>query len=250
MRCLAIVALAGLGPLLANSEASAQKAVTSAQIKGVYELYTSQGCSSCPTADAVLSRLAKRDDVIALTLPVDIWDYLGWRDTLARPEFTDRQRAYAKSLGDGMVYTPQAVLSGLVHINGSSEDKIDRAIAKTAKLFSAARVPIGLSAENGRLVIDVATAPGGKPAKEATVWLAAIASTMEVPITRGENRGRTIVYSNVVRRLMPIGTWDGTEMVVKLDRHSFMGSGADRCAVLLQQGPGGPIVGAATLDGL
>ena len=250
MRCLAIVALVGLGPLLVTTEASAQKAATSAQIKAVYELYTSQGCSSCPAADAVLRRLAKRDDVIALTLPVDIWDYLGWRDTLARPEFTDRQRAYAKSLGDGMVYTPQAVVSGLIHINGSSEDKIERAIDKTAKLFAASRVPISLSAENGRLLIDVAAAPDGVKAEEATVWLAAIAGSVEVPITRGENQGRTIVYSNVVRRLMPIGTWDGTEMIVKLDRHSFMGSGADRCAVLLQQGAGGPIVGAALIDGL
>jgi hypothetical protein len=250
MRCLAIVALVGLGPLLVANEASAQTAATSTQIKAVYELFTSQGCSSCPSADAVLARLAKRNDVIALTLPVDIWDYLGWRDTLARPEFTDRQRAYAKSLGDGMVYTPQAVVSGLTHINGSSEDKVDLAIAKTAKLFAASRVPINLRAAKGRLIVDVAAAPEGAEVSEATVWLAAIAGRVEVPITKGENQGRTAVYANVVRRLMPIGTWDGTEMIVKLDRHSFMGSGADRCAVLLQRGQGGPIIGAATLDGI
>src|SRR5262245_23028019 len=136
MRCLAIGALASLGAFLLTSEASAQKAATSAHVKAVYELYTSQGCSSCPAADAALNHLAKRDDVIALTLPVDIWDFLGWRDTLARPEFADRQRAYAKVLGDGMVYTPQAVVSGLAHISGSSEDKIDWAIDKTAKLFA------------------------------------------------------------------------------------------------------------------
>jgi hypothetical protein len=234
-----------------TGEAGAQKAATSTQIKAVYELYTSQGCSTCPAADAVLARLAKRDDVIALTLPVDIWDYLGWRDTLARPEFTDRQRAYAKLLGDGMVYTPQAVVSGLIHVNGSSQDKVENAIAKTAKLFAGSRVPISLTADNGRLVIEVsAAARGGERVKEATVWLAAISGSVEVPITRGENQGRTVVYSNVVRRLMPIGTWDGTEMVVKIDRHSFMGTGTDRCAVILQQGPGGPIVGAALIDGL
>jgi hypothetical protein len=249
MRCLATVALVGLGPLLAASEASAHKATTSTQVKAVYELYTSQGCSSCPAADAVLARLAKRDDVIALTLAVDIWDYLGWRDTLARPEFTDRQRAYAKVLGDGMVFTPQAVVSGLTHVNGSSQDKVEGAIAKTAKLFAASRVPVSLSAENGRLVIDVsAAARGGGEVKEATVWLAAISGSVEVPIMRGENQGRTVVYSNVVRRLMPIGTWDGTEMIVKIDRYSFMGSGTNRCAVILQQGPGGPIVGAALID--
>jgi hypothetical protein len=249
MRSWAILALVGLAGLVGPTEAAADAAATSGKIKAVFELFTSQGCSSCPAADALLGRLAKRDDVIALTFPVDIWDYLGWRDTLARPEFADRQRAYSRALGDGMVYTPQAIVSGLVHINGSNEDKIERAIDKTAKLFAASRVPIGLTAENGRLVIDVAAAPSGSSPKEATVWLAAVAGSVKVPITRGENQGRTIVYSNVVRRLMPIGTWNGEEMVVKLDRQSFMGNGADRCAVFLQRGHGGPIVGAAVLDG-
>jgi hypothetical protein len=250
MRCLAIVALAGLCPLLAASEASAHKAAAPAQVKAVYELYTSQGCSSCPAADAVFARIVKRDDVIALTLPVDIWDYLGWRDTLARPEFSDRLRAYAKVLGDGMVYTPQAVVSGLTQANASSEDKIERAIANTAEPFAASRVPVKLSAKNGRLLIDVAAAPDGVQAKEATVWLAAIATKVEVPITRGENQGRTVTYYNVVRRLIPIGTWNGTKMTVELHRHSFMAGDADRCAVLLQQGQGGPIVGASLIDGV
>jgi hypothetical protein len=250
MRSWAILTLAGLAGLLGSTEAGAQGAATSAQVKGVYELFTSQGCSSCPAADELLGRLAKRDDMIALTLPVDYWDYLGWRDTLARPEFSTRQKAYAKALGDGMVYTPQAVVSGLAHINGSNADKIDRAIEKTAKLFAASRVPIKLSAGEGRLVIDVASAPDGVEAKEATVWLATIAGSVKVPILRGENQGRTIVYSNVVRALMPVGTWSGKEMIVQLDRRSFMHGSADRCAVFLQQGHGGPIVGAAILDGV
>jgi len=250
MRSWAILTLAGLAGLLGSTEAGAQGAATSAQVKGVYELFTSQGCSSCPAADELLGRLAKRDDMIALTLPVDYWDYLGWRDTLARPEFSTRQKAYAKALGDGMVYTPQAVVSGLAHINGSNADKIDRAIEKTAKLFAASRVPIKLSAGEGRLVIDVASAPDGVEAKEATVWLATIAGSVKVPILRGENQGRTIVYSNVVRALMPVGTWSGKEMIVQLDRRSFMHGSADRCAVFLQRGHGGPIVGAAILDGV
>jgi hypothetical protein len=149
-----------------------------------------------------------------------------------------------------MVYTPEAVVSGIVHTNARSEDTIERAIAQTAKQFAASRVPISLLLENGQLLIDVAAAPKRAQAKEATVWLAAIASSIEVPIARGENKGRTIVYSNVVRRLMPVGTWSGAEMVVKLDRNSFMTSGTDRCAVLLQQGHGGPIIGAALLVGI
>jgi hypothetical protein len=250
MRSLAILALASLAGVADPSGVGAQTQPTSGQVKAVYELFTSQGCSSCPAADALLGRLAKRDDMIALTLPVDYWDYLGWRDTLARPEFTERQKAYARALGDGMVYTPQAVVSGLIHINGSNEDKVELAIEKTSKLFEGARVPVSLSTRDGKLVIDVAPAPGEGPVKEATVWVAAITSSVKVPITRGENQGRTIVYSNVVGRLMPIGTWDGKEMVIQLDRRSFMQGGADRVAVLLQQGHGGPIVGAALLDGL
>jgi hypothetical protein len=250
MRSWAILTLAGLAGLFGPTEAAAQASATSAQVKAVYELFTSQGCSSCPTADDLLGRLSKRDDVIALTLPVDYWDYLGWRDTLARPEFTARQKAYAKVLGDGMVYTPQAVVSGLAHINGSDLDKIERVIERTARLFAAARVPIKLSAAEGRLLIDVASVADGVATKDATVWLAAVASSVKVPILRGENQGRTIVYSNVVRALMPVGTWSGKEMIVQLDRQTFMHGSADRCVVFLQQGHGGPIVGAAVLDGI
>jgi hypothetical protein len=250
MRSWAILTLAGLAGLLSPTEAGAQASATSAQVKSVYELFTSQGCSSCPAADELLARLAKRDDVIALTFPVDYWDYLGWRDTLARPEFTARQKAYAKALGDGMLYTPQAIVSGLAHVNGSNADRVERAIERTAKLFGASRVPIKLSTADGRLVIDIASAADGVAAKEATVWLAAIAGSVKVPILRGENQGRTIVYSNVVRALMPVGTWSGKEMVVQLDPRSFMHGSADRCAVFLQQGHGGPIVGAAILDGV
>jgi hypothetical protein len=142
------------------------------------------------------------------------------------------------------------VVSGLAHISGSSMDKIERVIDKTARLFAASRVPVTLSSAEGRLRMDVASAPDGVAPKEATVWLATVASSVKVPILRGENQGRTIVYSNVVRALMPVGTWNGKEMVVQLDRRSFMHGSADRCVVFLQQGHGGPIVGAAVLDGI
>jgi hypothetical protein len=250
MRSLAILALAGFAELVHPIHVDAQPSPTSGQAAAVYELFTSQGCSNCPAADAILGRLSKRTDIIALTFPVDIWDYLGWRDTLARPEFSDRQQAYARVLGDGMVYTPQAVVNGLVQVNGGSDDRVARAIEKAGKLFAAARVPVSLSSADGRLVIDIAAAPNGAAVKEATVWLAAITSHVKVPVGRGENKGRTLAYSNVVSRLMPIGTWDGTEMVVHIDRRSFLYGNADRCAVLLQQGRGGPIVGAALIGGI
>jgi hypothetical protein len=248
MRRLALVALvAGLAGLSAPAQgqavasdladAAATKTVT--EPKAVVELFTSQGCSSCPTADAVLGRLGKRDDIVALSLPVDYWDYLGWKDTLASPKFSVR--------GDGAIYTPQVIVNGVAHVNGSDEDKIGRLIDKTSKTLAASRVPIKLSEHKNKLVVDVGSAPNGTPAKEATLWLAVIARSVTVPIERGENQGKTVTYQNVVRELIPIGTWNGTEMTVKLERQSFMRPGTDRCAVLLQEGHAGPIIGAALM---
>jgi hypothetical protein len=246
MRFLAIVAsLAGLAVLLGPRGAKADPPATSVETRAVVELYTSQGCSSCPTADALLRRLAKRDDIIAISWGVNYWDYLGWRDTAARPEFTERQKAYARKLGNGMLYTPQAVINGLAHVSGSDESKIKRAIDHSFKAFAASQVKVRLSAVDGKLVVEIGPARDGAPAKEATVWLAPIASSLEVPITRGENRGKTLVYANVARRLIPVGTWNGKPMTVRLERHDFMHGDADRCAALLQQGRGGPIIGAA-----
>jgi hypothetical protein len=212
------------------------------------ELFTSQGCSSCPRADALLTKLARRDDIIALSLPVDYWDYLGWKDTLASPKFTQRQRAYALARGDGAIYTPQAVVNGLVHVNGSDEGAIDRNIEKTGKTVSASYVPIRLSESKDRLVVETGPRLGSGAAKDATLWLALFAKSVTVEIARGENQGRTVTYSNVVRELMPIGTWSGKPMTVELARHSFMRDGADGCAAFLQQGKAGPIVGAALLN--
>ena len=213
--------------------------------KAVVELYTSQGCSSCPAADALLQRLAERDDVIALSLSVDYWDYLGWKDTLASPKFSERQRAYAKVRGDGAIYMPQMVVNGLAHVNGSNEGQVAKAIEKTAK--TAIYVPIALSEEKGKLVVEAAASLTGTPPKDATLWLAVIAKRVQVPITRGENQGKTVTYYNVVREMMPIGTWSGKTLTVHLERSSFMQASTEACAVLLQQGHAGPIIGAAML---
>jgi hypothetical protein len=216
--------------------------------KPVIELFTSQGCSSCPAADALLGRWADRDDLIALSLSVDYWDYLGWKDTLASPKFSERQRAYAQARGDGAIYTPQVVVNGLAHVNGAQEIQISRAMEKTSKALSVSHVPIRLSEDHGKLVIDVGAAPQGAPAKEATLWLAAISRRVEVPIRRGENEGKTVTYTNVVRELIPVGTWSGKAITVQLERSTFMRPGTERCAVLLQQGRAGPIVGAEMMQ--
>ena len=247
MRLVTVIMLAlGLAGFseFAQAQGAAQAAASTVP-KGVVELYTSQGCSSCPAADALLARLAQRDDIIAISLSVDYWDYLGWKDTLAQAKFGERQRAYAKILGDGMVYTPQAVVNGLAHVNGSDETKIDRALDKTAKAVS--QVPVRMSTAGDKLVVEVSAAPAGVAAKEATIWLAVMSKSVEVPITRGENRGKTVTYANVVRELIPIGLWNGKATTVRLERHSFMHNGVERCAVLVQQGYAGPIVGAALM---
>jgi hypothetical protein len=215
--------------------------------RAVVELFTSQGCSSCPNADAVLGRLAERDDVIALSLSIDYWDYLGWKDTLASPKFSERQRAYASARGDGAIYTPQAIVNGLVHVNGADEGLIGRSIENTGKTMASSLVPVRLSESKERLVVEAGPAQMGAQGKEATLWLAVIAAHVTVPISRGENQGKTVTYNNVVRDLMPIGMWNGKPMTVQLERHSFMHPGADRCAAFLQQGRAGPIVGAAIL---
>jgi hypothetical protein len=241
--------LAGLAGLAqAHSADATGSAGTAATPKAVVELYTSQACSSCPAADALLNRLAERDDIIAISLSVDYWDYLGWKDTLAKSKFSERQKAYAMALGDGMVYTPQTVVNGAVHVNGSDEQKIAAAIEKTSKAMAESPVPVNLSAAEGKLVVNVGGVRQADTPKEAIVWLALISPRVEVPITRGENKGKTIAYANVVRDLVPIGMWSGRPLTVELPRHTIAQGGAERCAILVQQGRGGPILGAAMID--
>ena len=225
----------------------AARSSASAPHKTVVELFTSQGCSSCPAADALLRRLAERDDTIALSLSVDYWDYLGWKDTLANPKFTERQRAYARARGDGAIYTPQLVVNGVVHVNGSDEGQIARAIDRTERTLSF--VPVRLHEEEGKLIVEAGGLPRGVAGKDATIWLAVVAGSVEVPIQRGENQGRTITYYNVVRDLMPVGKWSGRPVTLELARAGLTRPGAESCAVLLQQGHTGPIIGAALMKG-
>ncbi len=217
-----------------------------AGLKAVVELYTSQGCSSCPPADALLRKLAGRRDIIALTLPVDYWDYLGWKDTFASARYSERQRAYAKNRGDGLIYTPQVVVNGLAHVNGAKDSDIERAIEKTTAQFKASEISLKVWADRGQLVIETGTRANGLPA-EATIWLATVQTSAEIAVRKGENSGRTLTYANVVRELTPIGMWNGKAETIRLERQSVMRAGAETCAVLIQQGTAGPILGAAWL---
>ncbi|MGE0769256.1 MAG: DUF1223 domain-containing protein [Hyphomicrobiaceae bacterium] len=214
------------------------------------ELFTSQGCSSCPAADALLDKYAADKNIIALSLPVDYWDYLGWKDTLAKPKFSARQKYYAKERGDGRVYTPQIVVNGRAHVIGSSAGAIDAAIASTAKELDANRIPVSIRIEGKHLIVETGAAPGGTSLHEATIWMAMVHRRYEVKIERGENRGKTIKYVNVVRELNPIGVWMGKPDKLQISREAVAEPDNEMCVVLLQVGKAGPIVGAASIAGL
>ena len=219
-----------------------------AEPRAVVELFTSQGCSSCPPADKLLGELAKRDDLLALSLPIDYWDYLGWKDTLASHDFSERQREYAQSRGDGAVYTPQAVINGTDDMVGSDRSAIESAVKQaTDKGFA---VPITLSTSQDAVTVKIGAAGAAGP-NRGTIWLVMYDPSITVPIGRGENSGRTITYSNVVRKLRPIAMWKGEPMSIDLPRSEMAKTKVDRCAVLLQAekdgGLPGAILGAASI---
>ena len=175
--------------------------------RAVIELFTSQGCSSCPPADKLLGQLADDPSVIALSLPVDYWDYLGWKDTLALKGHSVRQRAYSQVRGDRAVYTPQVVVNGAVHALGSDKGEIEKAIADSRSQGSALTVPVKMQLADGKVTVTLpeSSAVQGK----AQVWLLPIAKKIPVAIERGENSGHKITYHDVVRRWVKLGEWTG-----------------------------------------
>jgi hypothetical protein len=208
----------------------------------VVELFTSQGCSSCPRADALFKQYANQPGIVALSFNVDYWDYLGWKDTLGSPANSQRQRAYALARGDGKVYTPQIVANGLSHAIGSDPNQVNRAIGRSSDRISRARVNIALESDSSNYVITIAAGP--KPAKPATVYIAAVSPAVTIKIKRGENHGRKITYHNVVRSMLPVGMWSGEATTIRLRRQDILTAGAKRCAVLVQTANAGPILAA------
>ena len=212
--------------------------------KAIVELFTSQGCSSCVAADAYFAELAKRGDIVALSLHVNYWDYLGWKDTLADPAHTERQREYAAVRGSPRVSTPQIVLNGRTDFVGSDRSAIDAAIAN-----SALPVPVTMRRGDGTVEIEVAARPI-RTMWPATIRLVLLTSEVKVAVTRGENAGSTFDYYNVVRAMRPIGMWDGEAVKITLPEKELMVDGVDACAVIVQEDqPKGPgqILGAAWL---
>jgi len=212
------------------------------------ELFTSQGCSSCPPADALLYEYRDKPGVITLSFSVDYWNYLGWHDTLSSPENSERQRDYALARGDGKVYTPQVVVDGIMHVNGANEAAIEMAIRRTARRLKDVKVPMAMRADGNSLVVEIGDAPETSDMREATVWLAVAKDKETVAISRGENRGKEITYSHPVREFMPIGMWKGEKMELRLPLKDLRTIGGDCLVAMLQVEGAGPILGAAAYE--
>jgi hypothetical protein len=201
----------------------------------VLELFTSQGCSSCPPADAAVARVADRPDVIALSFNVTYWDNLGWKDIFGRPEFTERQTVYNRALGQGAPYTPEVVAGGRVGGVGNSPRAVEQLIAK-----GRAQALTAVTAGPGQVRVGAGVAPK----RGADVWLVRYdPREVQVPVKAGENHGKTLPQKNVVKSLKRLGDWKG-------EAASFAVPGAPtglKTVVLVQGKDGGPILAAARL---
>ncbi len=217
--------------------------------RAVVELFTSQGCSSCPPADALMQKMAKDPTLVILSFPVDYWDYLGWKDTFSKHDYSVRQHDYANVRGDNEVYTPQAVIDGRTHEVGSDAEGINRSITS---LSDSGALSVRVSVE---MAGDVVTAHIGSAVRsneaKATVWLVKYGHEQTVAIGRGENSGHSVTYTNVVTDMQPVGMWKGQAMTLELPRNSMTNSRNSGYALLLQtdvNGRPGPILGATVLD--
>jgi len=211
----------------------------------VVELFTSQGCSSCPPADAFLGELAMRDHVLALSFHVDYWDYIGWKDPFASADNTRRQRDYSRKLGLRYVYTPQMVIQGAAHATGSDRSAV---LDRIEKNRAVARIPVDLrQGDDGGVRLFIADAPEGVAAEEAAVWLVVFDRELLTPVKRGENKGRKLRNYNVVRRLSRIATWRGKALDMAVTVPDMVPGGGRACAVLVQSEETGRILGAAAL---
>lgn len=212
--------------------------------KAVLELFTSQGCSSCPPADAKLMALGQQPDLITLAYHVDYWDYIGWADTFGLKLNTDRQRAYAQSWGKNMVYTPELVINGSQGVVGSREKDVSAALNGAAL-----SLPVTLAIDGDTLDVTIGPNAGGGA---ATVWLVTYKAHAQVAIERGENAGRTMDYTQIVTGRQMLGMWDpasGTRL--KLPLSEIMAAGSNGAVILVQTdkaGLPGPILGAASVQ--
>jgi hypothetical protein len=222
---------------------------TQTQPRAVVELFTSQGCSSCPPADQIIGDLAKDPSVIALSMPVDYWDYLGWKDTLADSRFSARQKAYSQMRGDRDIYTPQAVVNGATQVIGSDAAKIRTEIDSTRKgAASVMTVPVSVSVSGKHVNVSVAASTESSSSNHGEVWICSVSKSVPITVGRGENRGRELTYYNVVRNWLKVGDWNGNAANWSVPLENVSRDGVDAAVVYVQDGSRdrpGPMRGAA-----
>jgi hypothetical protein len=233
--CLGVLSLA----VLVGPTADLRSQTIQLHGPAVVELYTSQGCSSCPPADRVLGELSMMPNVIALAFHVDYWDNIGWRDHYSIPNAVERQHRYVEALGLSSAFTPQAVVDGRSSFVGSDKRRILDALADP----TGETVPVSLEVSDGVLIVSV---PERQDRKAYQVFVAAYLPQASTPVGRGENSGRTLQEFNIVRQFRSIGTWSGHAAVFRASVESFPAD-ASRAAVLLQRDGQGPIAGSAAI---
>lgn len=215
-----------------------------ARPKAVVELFTSQGCAQCPPADALLTGLAEEGDVVALAYHVDYWDYVGWEDTFGDEDYSDRQRAYARSWGSSRIYTPQMVVNGARGVVGSRRNEVHGALA-------GASLPLAVDIVRHGDMLKIAI-PADAALGDAVVWVVTYLDRADVVIDKGENAGKSMVYTQVVTDRQALGMWEGaTGADLKLPLPEMLDDESTGIAVLVQQernGLPGPIIGAATYE--
>jgi hypothetical protein len=195
------------------------------EVKGVVELFTSQGCSSCPPADRIFGEVIEQDGVIGLAWHVDYWDYLGWKDTFSSADYTARQRAYANGMGERGVYTPQIIINGdTVAKNSTFRQSIASALGGSLP------VPLDAKVSDGSLVVTAGEGDGA-----ANLVLVTYDSSQNVPIERGENAGTTVNYRHAVKSVQTIGMWKGKNLTVELPGSEYAPKKGQGCVVLLQK---------------
>jgi hypothetical protein len=240
--------LAGGAAITAVAATGAATPALAARERPIFiELFTSQGCSSCPPADAFMEELIQHSGIIGVSMNVDYWDYLGWRDTLASAAFTRRQKEYAIRRGDGRVYTPQMVINGRAHVVGSHKKAVMAEVDRQAAVPDTYFVPIEISSKGGELHVDVAGGPTDRIIQSSTVWIMSIEPKVSVAIRRGENTGRNIDYFNVVRQMTPIGMWKGEPASFNLPKAQIVNKQNSMCVAVLQVDGGGPVLGCAKM---
>ncbi|CAN5375249.1 thioredoxin family protein [soil metagenome] len=241
--------LAALSAALTMGGAAEARGPATAKAPVVVELFTAQGCTACPQANALLGELASKKGVIALTFPVDYWDYLGWADTFARPEYTARQRAYIGKLKLREIYTPEVIVNGRREARGFDRAKVGELVTDALAKRRAPLKAVAVKDAQGRPTrVSVGAGPSTGAAE---VWLVRYdPAERTVKVTTGDNKGKTVVQENVVRELVRLGSWSGAAKRLRVPppaKTSDPAESALKSVLLVQCAKGGPLIGAAAL---